>query len=160
MAERVGPMVAWTMGAFHTAVLMVAAVFLLHLGGNLGGFLGGLSTQIGVVAYFALWAVMWAIARWVTRDVAWTADGPAEPEVLVNGAIFAGGALGAGVLLTAVIALAAPGALANGLGSAAGFLFFAVVGGCIAFLFGAIVGGVLVAVDLGLVRVARRMLHG
>ena len=58
------PLLTWALGAFHTAVFVLAAVSLAFEGGGLGNLLGGLNTPVGSGVYALLWLTTWWFTGW------------------------------------------------------------------------------------------------
>lgn len=152
-------LVAWGLGAFHTALLVVLVVGSLYAVGAVGDLLDTLATSIGVVAYLYLWAVVWwTNRRWLDEGGSGLVDDVTEPDEVVGSALKWGGFAGALVFLPQLLIVAAF-VLTSGSLAVFGFLIVAgVIGVGVAFGVGALVGAAFALLDLLLLRVARAWL--
>lgn len=145
----------WAFASFHAAVLVVVAVWLLHLSAALGGLLGGLDTALGLALYGVLWGLVW----WATGR-AFDAAAPTERSLRARAwAGFQYGALtGVGFLL--VVLVGATVALLVTGGALVPVAVVSVVGSMVAVVLGGLVGVVFAAADAPLARVGERLVPG
>jgi hypothetical protein len=157
-------LVAWALGTFHAAALLVAATLILHLTGGLASTLSGLNTVSGL----ALFAALWLTTVWSTRrtlrgalDAGLRSSVPIGP--LIGRAVWRGGVNGvafmplAGVILAFPVVLSDPRTAVPFLLVAS--LFAATIGLAIAFGIGCIVGLLFAGIDILLLGVARTLLE-
>jgi hypothetical protein len=84
MAESAGPptdpLLAWSLGAFHAATLVVAPLLLLYGVDALGSLLRGVRTVTGLGLYLALWGLTWRTnRRWLAAADRRSLRGTAVP---------------------------------------------------------------------------------
>lgn len=95
---------AWALGAFHAALLMVLLVVLAHETADLGGILDSIGTARGLLVYAALLASTW----WTASRALRSAGPEPPPNVAVGAGIAWGGANGVMFLAALVAIVVAP----------------------------------------------------
>jgi len=159
MAERLraDALLAWALGAFHTATLMVVLVAYTHAGGGLANtFLAGPGSAAGLAAF----ALLWLATSWTTRRAlrGYSIDpGKASPLLTTasHGVLWAG-ANGVLFFLALVLGLGlsevgSGGNSGFGPGTAPALLFYVGLGTGAAFVVGAVIGLAFVVVDLAVI---------
>ena len=166
MAELAGRernrLVAFTLGTFHAAALIVALVLVLYATGALTSLLSSLNTVAGLALFGALWlTTVWSTHRTLDGAVTiapWTS---VPLGAMMARAAWRGGINGVAFLvclgLILLISSAFSGNVAVGV-VALGFLIFATIGAAFAFVIGLVLGLVFACVDLALVSATRAIL--
>ena len=154
------PLLAWALGAFHTALFVFLAVFLVYRGGGLGNLLGGLNTLIGS----GLFALLWATTGWTTRRAAGKVG--ASPAAGVSWNLLGGGGMwGAvnatlflGVFLVPLAVFAVVVDFRQVAADLGGFLIFLLAALGVAGFVGFLAGLTLSLLDVALLLIATRLL--
>lgn len=145
----------WTFAAFHTSLLVLLAVWLIHLSGALRDLLGGLDTLLGLGLYGVLWAVVWVATGRAFDDAP---PGTSTPRERAKAGFVYGGFTGAGFVLIVLV-----GATLVFLVTGGELLFiaaFGVLGSVVAFVVGGLVGVAFGLLDAPLVRAGERLVPG
>lgn len=158
-------MLAFGLGAFHTASLMAVVVVAAYSRGGLGGTLEDLNPAAGIGLFLALWGSTWYCTRKVVLATAADAAAPSDVRLFRDG-LWWGGWNGVifFALLAAGIGIALAGHnIANGDYDALPSILFGLAlailfGGAAAFVVGVIVGAFVTVVDLLMLDLARGLL--
>ena len=143
----------WAFAAFHTALLVVAGVWAVHLAGSVGDLLQGLNTAVGLGIYGLLWAITWAATG---RAFAATPPVSASRRRQVGYGALYGAAIGIGFLLSVVLGGAGLLVLL-GRFDALAFVLVAAVGCVAAAVIGAVIGACFGAIDGVLARIGETL---
>jgi hypothetical protein len=155
-------LMAFGLGTFHTALLVLVVVLPLYLTVDLGRALAELSTVVGIAIFGDLWLVSVYCTHRGLRDAGLRAGSSGSVIKLLNsgvtwgawnGVLFLWSLLGAG---TAVLLV---GAFFNGGGAVLGVSVIGVIAVAIGTAFaapiGAFAGSVFTAIDIGMLAAAR-----
>jgi hypothetical protein len=143
----------WAFAAFHTALLVVAGVWAVHLAGSVGDLLQGLNTAVGLGVYGLLWAITWAATG---RAFAAAPPVSASRRRQVGYGALYGAAIGIGFLLSVVLG---GGGLLVVVGrfDALALVLVAAVGSVAATVIGAVIGACFGAIDGVLARIGETL---
>ena len=155
--------VAWALGTFHAASLVILLVLPLYLSGGLTSVLTSLSTASGL----ALFGALWLTTVWSTHHAPHGALGTGLKlsvplrEVIIR-AVLRGGLNGLAFLAFLAVILGISAVLNGQLASVitlvvVGGLVFA-FGAVIAYLVGGLLGGLFACIDIGLISLSRWIL--
>jgi hypothetical protein len=148
-------LVRWTFATFHAAVLVLLAMWFVHLSGGLGDLLGGLNTAVGLGLYALLWAIVW----WATGQAFdEAAPDSSSPRERAWAGFRYGAVTGMGFLLVilagAFVVVAVTG------GGLLPVVIIGVVGGLVALLVGGLIGAAFAMLDAPLVRAGEHLVLG
>ena len=143
----------WAFAAFHTALLVAAGVWVVHLTGTVGDLLRGLNTAVGLGVYGLLWAITWATTGRAFA-AAPAASGSRRRQV-GYGALF-GAVTGVGFLLSVVLGGGALLVVLRGF-EALTVVLVAVIGTVAAAVIGAVIGTLFGAIDGVLARIGETL---
>jgi hypothetical protein len=156
-----GLLVAWVLGTFHAATLIIILLVVLYLTGALPSILTSLSTASGLALFIALWLTStWSAHRTLQGLVDQTLNVALPTREVIVRATGKGGINGLAFLLCAYLILGVPAAF-NGaiLPVLYGGLFIATFGVLVALLVGCLVGLIFAGIDAVLLSAARAMLN-
>lgn len=140
------PLAGWAVGTLHATLFVLVPVGAAHAAGALSDLLAGVGTLAGLALFAHLWVVVWLASRRWLRSV----EVDRTLGTLTAGATW-GAAAGLGFLPGVVLAVLA------GTGNPALTAILLLVGVLVAPAVGAASALVLAAVDLALLRAARRL---
>jgi hypothetical protein len=153
-------LVAWALGTFHAATLIIMVSLVLYLAGGLESILTSLSTASGLALFGALWlTTVWSTRRWLGGMFDERLRMTLPAGLVVARALWRGGINGIAFLpllgLILVVSAGPNGAVFLVL---FGGLAFATLGVAIAFLVGCVLGLLFAGIDLLLTSAARALL--
>ncbi|WP_255196425.1 hypothetical protein [Halorarius litoreus] len=145
----------WTFATFHTGLLVLLAVWLIHLSDALRDLLGGLDTLVGLALYAVLWGIVW-----LATGRAFDAAPPTESStrrLLQRGAVY-GALTGVGFLLVVLVGGFVAALLLGG--QVLSVLIFAFIGAVVAAIIGGVIGVGFALLDRSLLRLGARLTPG
>lgn len=152
---QVHSLLAWSLAAFHAALLVALVVGVLYLAGLAGNQLAALDTSVGVLAYLYLWGVTWWTNRRMLDAVgSGLLTGSARPSAVLAEAMKWGAAAGFLVFLPLLVLVLVLFVGAGGLEAIPFVVVGAGVGSALSAGVGVVVGGSFALLDLLLVRLA------
>lgn len=145
----------WAFATVHTALLVLLAVWVLHLSDALRDLLGGLDTLLGLALYAVLWAVVW-LATGRAFDAAPPTS--SSTRTLVKQGFLYGALTGVGFLVVVLVG-AFLATLVFG-GPVLSVLIFAFIGTVVAAVVGGVLGTGFALLDRSLLRVGAKLSPG
>ncbi len=152
-------LVTWALATFHATLFVVASVLFAYTRGGLGSLLANLNTLVGLGLFAALWATTFLTTQRALEGI--DVLGTMDDRAFVRRVFRWGAANGMAFLAVLAVVFLVGSLAAIPAGSGPGFLLFAAFAAPFALVVSAAVGGavgaVLGVIDLGLVRLARRL---
>lgn len=142
------------LATFDAVLFVLLLVLAGHVAGILSDILAGLNTVIGAVIFVYLWALVVLGVEWVLRPVSLTGS-PAG--TLALRAVVGGALVGAAFLVGIVLVATAPLVLTGNL-TLVSLGLVALIGAAVAIVVGGVTGLLFGLLDLGLYRLAGRLL--
>lgn len=153
-ADRRPSLLVVALATFDTVAFVLLLVLAGHVAGVLSDLLAGLNTVVGVAVFVYLWALVVLGLEWALGSVS-LAESTAG--TLALRAVGAGGLVGAAFLLGILLVGLAPLVLTGNV-TALTLVLFVLFGAAISVAVGAVVGLLFGLLDLGVYRLAGRLL--